>query len=356
MNVSSRTLKYGLLTAAACVALGSCSKLFSPCGSGEIPDTDQTETLLKAHVFHLADSIGERNVYKPGTMERSARYIEKTLADMGYAVTRQAVNIPPSGEFGAVKDRTAYNLIATKKGTSLRPRMLIVGAHYDTKVGMDNWHDHGPARPARTGTPGANDNASGVAALLETARALTATPTLHDVCLVAYANEEPPFYQTPSMGSVVHAKSVARHPGKDRIIGMIALETLGCYSPRVNKKRQSAVVAGLAGLPDRCDYVAFMSTNTGRKLARSCAEEFAALSRFPVHSAVFPYYTRGVSWSDDWGYMKEGIPSFAATDTAFLRCDDYHETSDTAEKLDYPQFAEVVQGLSQLVISLANKP
>lgn len=77
MNVSSRTLKYGLLTAAACVALGSCSKLFSPCGSGEIPDTDQTETLLKAHVFHLADSIGERNVYKPGTMERSARYIEK---------------------------------------------------------------------------------------------------------------------------------------------------------------------------------------------------------------------------------------------------------------------------------------
>ncbi len=102
--------------------------------------------------------------------------------------------------------------------------------------------------------------------------------------------------------------------------------------------------------------MAFLSTNTGRKLARSCAEEFSALSRFPVRSAVFPYYTRGVSWSDDWGYMKEGIPSFAATDTAFLRCDDYHETSDTAEKLDYPQFAEVVQGLSKLVISLANKP
>ena len=173
---------------------------------------------------------------------------------------------------------------------------------------------------------------------------------------MAYANEEPPFYQTPAMGSAVHAKSVSHPPGRKKIIGMIALETLGCYSPRVNKKRQSAVVAGLAGLPNRCDYVAFLSTNTGRKLARSCAEEFSALSRFPVRSAVFPYYTRGVSWSDDWGYMKEGIPSFAATDTAFLRCDDYHETSDTAEKLDYPQFAEVVQGLSKLVISLANKP
>lgn len=356
MVPSPSTIKYSLIAAVACVALGSCSKLFSPGGSGEIPDTDQTEALLKAHVFHLADSIGERNAYHSGTMERSARYIEQTLADMGYTVTRQAVNIPPSAEFGAVKDRTVYNLIAMKKGTSHRPNLLIIGAHYDTRVGMDNWHDHGPARPARTGTPGANDNASGVAALLETARALTAMSTLHDVCLVAYANEEPPFYQTPSMGSVVHAKSVALHPGKDRIIGMIALETLGCYSPRVNKKRQSAVVAGLAGLPDRCDYVAFMSTNTGRKLARSCAEEFAVLSRFPVRSAVFPYYTRGVSWSDDWGYMKEGIPSFAATDTAFLRCDDYHETSDTAEKLDYPQFAEVVQGLSKLIISLANKP
>lgn len=356
MKLSSPVIKCGLATAAACLALGSCSKLFSPCGSGEVPDTDQTETFLKAHVTHLADAIGERNAYKPGTMERSARYIEQTLEGMGYTVTRQAVDIPVSPDFRAVKDRTVYNLVATKKGTSPRPKTLIIGAHYDTKVGMGNWHDHGPARPARTGTPGANDNASGVAALLETARALAAVPTLHDVCLVAYANEEPPFYQTPSMGSVVHAKSAALHPGKERIIGMIALETLGCYSPRVNKKRKSAMAAGLAGLPDRCDYVAFMSTNTGRKLARSCAEEFSRLNRFPVRSAVFPYYTKGVSWSDDWAYMKEDIPSFAATDTAFLRCDDYHETSDTAEKLDYPQFAEVVQGLSKLVISLANKP
>ena len=75
-----------------------------------------------------------------------------------------------------------------------------------------------------------------------------------------------------------------------------------------------------------------------------------------MRSAAFPYYMKGVSWSDDWGYMKEDIPSFAVTDTAFLRCDDYHETSDTAEKLDYPQFAEVVQGLAGLIISIASKP
>ena len=345
-----------LAVMALLLSLPCCTRLFQPCGSGNIPNTEQTEERLRTHVFQLADTIGERNAYKAGTMERSAQYIEQALAGMGYAVTRQAVHIPRSGEYGAVRDRTVYNILATKKGTSPRAKTLIIGAHYDTKVGMDHWHDHGPARPSRTGTPGANDNASGVAALLEVARILAGPPTLHDVCLAAYANEEPPFYQTPAMGSVVHAKSIAARPGKDKVIGMIALETLGCYSPRVNKKRKSAVVAGLAGLPDRCDYVAFLSTNTGKNFARSCADEFAALSRFPVRSVAFPYYMKGVSWSDDWGYMKEGIPSFAATDTAFLRCDDYHETSDTAEKLDYPQFAEVVQGLSRLIISTASKP
>lgn len=356
MKLSRHRVPFVLLTAMFCLCPLSCTKHFSPCGSGDIPDVAQTEELLKKHVFHLADTIGERNAYRAGTMEASANYIETQLKEMGYTVTRQEVSIPPLKKFGAVKDRIVYNVVAVKKGTSPSAKMLIVGAHYDTKVGMDSWNAHGPARPERIGTPGANDNASGTAALLETARALATTPVLNDVCLVAYANEEPPFFQTLSMGSEVHARSVAHNPGKEKIIGMISLETLGCYSHRLNNKRKSAIAAGLAGLPNRCDYVAFMSTNTGRDLARDCAKRFSALSRFPVRSAVFPYYTRGVSWSDDWGYMKEGIPSFSATDTAYLRCDDYHETGDRAEKLDYPQYAEVVRGLIKLIIDLANNP
>ncbi len=333
----------------------TCTQLFHPCGCGEIPDTKHMESLLKKHVFHLADTIGERNAYKPGTMEKSAAYIEKELRAMGYEVTRQAIGIANNDDYGEVKDRTVHNLIAVKKGTAPNAKMLIIGAHYDTKVGMDKWYSHGPAIPAKTGTPGANDNASGIAALLETARSLRCVDTKHDVCLVAYANEEPPFYQTDAMGSLVHARSVAKSPGVDNIIGMITYETIGCYSPRVNKKRAHAMVSGLAGLPDRCDYVAFMSTNTGKKFSRACAEKFSKICRFSVRSVAFPYYTKGVSWSDDWGYMKQGIPSFAVTDTAFLRCDDYHETSDTANKLDYPQYAEVVQGMIKLIISLANE-
>ena len=146
-----------LVIIALLLSIPCCTRLFQPCGSGNIPDTEQTEEHLRMHVFHLADTIGERNAYKEGTMERSAQYIEQALSGMGYDVTRQAVHIPRSEKYGAVRDKTVYNIIATKKGSSPNAKTLIIGAHYDTKVGMDNWHDHGPARPSRTGTPGAND-------------------------------------------------------------------------------------------------------------------------------------------------------------------------------------------------------
>ncbi len=354
MRLSFTTLA-GIIGVSAVLLCGTtCTRLFHPCGSTEIPQTDQTEARLKQHVYYLADVIGERNAFHPGTMEQSAAYIERQLSAMGYEVSRQPVLITDAEEYAKVVDRKVYNLIVTKRGTDPNAKTLIVGAHFDTRVGIDNWFSHGPARPERIGTPGANDNASGIAALLETARALTAVTTKHDVCLVAYANEEPPFYQTDTMGSLVHAKSVAESPGKDKIIGMFTYETLGCYSPRKNDKRKAALVAGLAGLPDRCDYVAFLTTNRSKSFARACAKRFSTISRFPVRSASFPYFGKGVSWSDDWSYRLQGIPAFAITDTAFLRSDDYHEMSDTADKLDYPQFAEVTQGLIRLVISIAN--
>ncbi len=356
MRLSLTTLA-GLVGLSAVLLCGTtCTRLFHPCGSTEIPETATTEARLKQHVYYLADKIGERNAFHPDTMEQSAAYIEQQLSTLGYEVKRQPVVITNEEQYAKVVDCKVYNLIAIKKGTDPNAKMLIVGAHYDTRVGMDKWNSHGPARPERIGTPGANDNASGIAALLETARALTAVTTKHDVCLVAYANEEPPFYQTDTMGSNVHAKSVAQSPGKEQIIGMFTYETLGCYSPRKNDKRKAAIVPGVAGLPDRCDYVAFLTTNNSKKFARACALRFSTLSRFPVRSASFPYFGKPVSWSDDWGYRLQGIPAFAITDTAFLRSDDYHEMSDTAEKLDYPQFAEVVQGLIRLVISIANNP
>lgn len=311
---------------------------------------------LRRHVRALAEGIGERNVYRPGSMERSAAYIEARLREAGYSVRRQPVPVPATAAFALTEPVTVYNIEAVKPGTLAGARTLVIGAHYDTRVGMPDWSAHGPPLPGRSGTPGANDNASGVAALLVLAERLRDTPLPHTVRFVAYANEEPPFYHTASMGSRVHARSLVRELPADRVIGMISLETLGVYSPRVNRKRAVAVVPGAAGLPDRCDYVAFMSTATGRRFSAASAAVFARCSRMPVRQVSLPYVTDTVSWSDDWSYMKSGIASFAVTDTAFLRCDDYHETSDTWEKLDYAPFAEVVCGLIETVKAPAGAP
>jgi Zn-dependent M28 family amino/carboxypeptidase len=345
------------LSLATLVLVGfGCAGDFTPCGDGEVPAIKPVDAELRRHVYALAGDIGERNLYLPDAMARAAAYIEVEFRAMGYTVRRQEVPVKELDIYGLKGPKVAYNIEVVKPGTGPDASTLVIGAHYDTRVGMPSWDAHGPAQPSRVGTPGANDNGSGVAALLYLARTLRDTPTKHEIRFVAYANEEPPFYRTDAMGSRVHARALVKEIPKEKIIGMISLETLGCYSSRVNRKRAAAVAPGAVGLPDSCDYVAFLSTFTGKAFSASCAGEFSKKCRFQVRPVAFPYITNVVSWSDDWSYMKEGLPSFAVTDTAFLRCDDYHESGDTAEKLDYPQFAEVTLGLRDMFRELAQTP
>ncbi len=350
-----------ILALAILTLSAACTRLYQPTGNGAIPETAPTEQELRRYVTTLASDIGERNHYHQAAYNRAADYIAAEFARMGYKVNRQTYTIPAKEKYKSAAGKTAVNIEVRKPGTDPAAPQVVIGAHYDTRVGMEKWNVHGPVIEGKTGTPGANDNASGVAALLCLARRLKDVPTKNGIIFVAYANEEAPFFQTEQMGSLVHARSLVKEAGgADNIAGMMSLETLGIYSPRVNKKRRSAVAGALVGLHDRCDYVAFMSTNRfmrnndGRDYSRKCAELFASVSRFPVRSLVFSYLTRGIAWSDDWSYMKEGIPSFAITDTAYMRCDDYHETSDTADKLDYREFAEVVLGLESMLRKLCN--
>ncbi len=333
--------------------VAGCAQLFQPDGSGAIPSTAEMESELRRHVYKLAEDIGERNHYHQEAYDRAAQYIAHEFEEMGYTVDWQRYTIPAKKAYLTAAGKTAVNLEVRKPGTDPNAPWLVVGAHYDTRVGMPTWNCHGPVVPAKTGTPGANDNASGIAAVLALARRLKDTPTRHGIIFVAYANEEAPFFQQDEMGARQHARKLVKELGKDNILGMMTPETLGVYSPRLNKKRRSAVAGSLFGVADRCDYVAFMSTNTGRDYAQHCAEAFSANCRFPVRTITFPYLVRGIAWSDDWAYMKEGIPSFAITDTAYMRCDDYHETSDTADKLDYREFAEVVLGLESMIREMA---
>lgn len=338
------------------IFLCACTKLYQPTGDGTIPDTRSVELDLRSYVQTLGGDIGERNHYFQAAYVRAADYIQGEFESMGYEVTRQEFSIPAREEYAGAVGKTAANLEVRKPGTDPDAPWLVIGAHYDTRVGMRNWHCHGPVLSGKTGTPGANDNGSGVAAVLTLAKRLKETPTRGGIIFVAYANEEAPFFQTDEMGSRRHARALVKEMGAEKVQGMISLETLGVYSPRVNKKRRSAVAGALVGISDRCDYIAFMSTNRGRRYSRDCARLFADGCRFPVRSVVFGYLTRGIAWSDDWSYMKEGIRSFAVTDTAYMRCDDYHETSDTPDKLDYREFAEVVTGLETMVRRLADSP
>ncbi len=347
----AKTLR-ACLAPALMLLLASCTQLFQPTGSGSIPDTAALQRQLRADVTMLAGTIGERNHYHADAYKRAENYIAAEFEKMGYKVERQPYAIAQKEAYGSAAGKTAVNLEVRKPGTDPNAPWLVLGAHYDTRVGMKRWNCHGPVIEGKTGTPGANDNASGVAALLAVARALRDVPTKNGIIFVAYANEEAPFFQTDEMGSRRHARRLVAEMGAGKVQGMMALETLGIYSPRVNKKRRSAVAGALVGILDRCDYVAFMSTRRGRAYSRHCAEVFASQSRFPVRSVVFGYVTRGIAWSDDWAYMKEGIPSFAITDTAYMRCDNYHETSDTPETLDYKEFAEVVHGVTRMVCKL----
>lgn len=334
----------------------SCTRLYQPTGAGRIPETSDTVDTLRSHVYMLAETIGERNHYHQEAYDRATDYICREFERYGYTVDKQCYTIPQEPEYKSAAGKTAVNIEVRKPGTDPTAPWLIIGAHYDTRVGMKRWNVHGPVIEGKTGTPGANDNASGVAAMLYLARQLSRVPTRNGIIFVAYANEEAPFFQTDEMGSRQHARKIVAELGKENIMGMITTESMGIYSPRSNKKRRTAVAGSLVGILDRCDYVAFMSTFSGKAYSRACAETFASVSRFPVRSVVFGYLTRGIAWSDDWAYMKEGIPSFAITDTAYMRCDDYHETSDTADKLDYREFAEVCIGVEAMVRKLTGAP
>ncbi len=141
-------------------------------------------------------------------------------------------------------------------------------------------------------------------------------------------------------------------PANAVIVGMITPDDIGSYSTQSQRKR--TCLAGLAGLPARPDYVAFLSNRSSRRFARECATIFQRNSPIEVRTVAFPAISDKVAWSDDWSFWQEEIPAFAVTDTAFLRHDDYHELTDTAERLDYETMAQLVWGLRSVIVELGN--
>jgi Zn-dependent M28 family amino/carboxypeptidase len=279
---------------------------------------------LRAHVETLAGTIGERNLWNYGALERAAEYVSTELRASGYAPRRQTFELAklPLSNVEAVLD-----------GTTRAAEIVVVGAHYDTVAGC----------------PGANDNATGVAAVLELAQRFSGRPQPRTIRFVAFVNEEPPFFQTAHMGSAVYANS-ARSRG-DCVVGMLSLETIGYYSEEKGSQRYPAPMTAL--YPDVGNFIGFVANVGSARLLWRARRGFKGRTSFPLQSAAVPAAIPGVGWSDHWAFWQAGYPAMMVTDTAPFRYPWYHTAEDTPEKIDYARLAQVVDGLEAVIESIA---
>ncbi len=278
---------------------------------------------LRGHVVALAGEIGERNIGRFGALREASDYLEQSLGDLGYAVTDQ--------EYVADGMRVR-NLEAELPGSG-DSGVIIVGAHYDSV----------------TGSPGANDNASGAAAVVEIARLLWGKTYPLTVRFVLFANEEPPFFKTDLMGSLVYARG-ARQRG-ERIVGMLSLETIGYYSDAPGSQYYPFPLNFF--YPSAGNFIGFVGNTASRKLVRRALATFRRTTPFPSEGAAVPAAIPGIDWSDQWSFWHEGYPALMVTDTAPYRYPDYHGPRDTPDRLDYDRMARVVAGLARVVAELA---
>jgi Zn-dependent M28 family amino/carboxypeptidase len=301
--------------------------------SGPLPPlTDDEAALAAALRRHVATiAAREHNLAHYGELENVARYIETTLEALGYAVGRQV--------FTAM-GKPVRNIDATIEppADTADPDVIVVGAHYDSV----------------RGSPGANDNATGAAAVLELARLLADLQGRSGkrIRLVLFVNEEPPYFKTEDMGSLHYARALATR--KERVIAMYSLETLGHYSSEPGSQHYPFPF-GLV-FSDRADFVAFIGLLDARPLLHRAVRSFRAHTAFPSIGGVAPAVVPGIDWSDHWAFARYGFPAVMVTDTALFRYPHYHLPSDTPDKVDFERLARVVKGIERVIREFASAP
>ncbi len=293
------------------------------------PATDEIRALeeeLRSHVQTLAGDIGERNVFRYDKLVMAAEYIRSSLGHLGYEVQRQIYE---------VEGKDCENIEVEVPGTDRREEILVIGAHYDSVKG----------------SPGANDNATGVAAMLTLARAFKHVPLPRTVRFVAFTNEEPPFFQTDDMGSRMYAKRIKERG--ESIYLMISLETMGYYSDVHGSQSYPPPLNFV--YPATGNFIAFVSDTENGLWVRTIIDVFRRKVPFPSEGAALWGWMPGVGWSDHWAFWKEGFPAIMVTDTALFRYPAYHAADDTPDKVDYERLARVVSGLKHVIATIANQ-
>jgi hypothetical protein len=283
---------------------------------------------MRRDVAILANEIGERNVRdaeRRRALEAAREYLSTALTASGHAVRQQAY---------VARSVPVANLEVEIAGTDRAREIWVVGAHYDTAA-------H---------TPGANDNASGVAALLELARRM-ASARRRTLRLVAFCTEEPPFTRTNSMGSRIYARA-CRHRG-DNVVGMLNLETIGYYDDSHHPAHAPFPLNHTS--PWRPNFLAVFGNLESRELVKEVVALVDQGGQFPCKGFALPGILPGVRSSDQWSFWKEGYRAAMLTDTAWLRYRHYHRPSDTPEKLDFARMAKVTAGVTHALERLLDQ-
>lgn len=298
--------------------------------SGPLMPLSETEIKLKSELVSdlntLVVEIGERNLHHYKNLTATVEFLERVFRNCQYQVIRQEYN---------VETHRCYNIIAEQPGTTKAQEVVIIGAHYDSLYG----------------TIGANDNGSGVVALLAIARACAGSPNTRTIRFVGFVNEEPPYFQTERMGSWVYAKQCRRNG--DNIIGMICLETIGYYSDEKNSQDYPSPLSLI--YPSTGNFIAFVGNLKSGALLKKGIKTFRAQAKFPSEGIAAFDFIPGIGWSDHWAFWQEDYPAFMVTDTAPFRYRHYHTVDDTADKIDFDRLARVVNGLRKMVTIIANE-
>ncbi|MEM8883191.1 MAG: M28 family peptidase [Planctomycetota bacterium] len=278
---------------------------------------------LRADVEALAGEFGPRGVFYPQAQRRAGDWIAAQLQRAGYEPGRQPVTA--MGE-------TFDNIEAERPGNE---EIVVIGAHYDTA----------------SDSPGANDNASGVAATLALARRFADRPTRRTLRFVLFTNEEPPFFATDDMGSAHYARRCKERG--ENVFLMISLETIGYFSDEENSQEfPLATLEKLYG--NRGNFIAFVGNVATHRMTYRAVDVFRAKAEIPSHGTTLPALVQGVDWSDHRCFWEQGYRAFMVTDTAPFRYPHYHERTDTPDKLHYDKLALVVEGMEHVIEDLVN--
>jgi Zn-dependent M28 family amino/carboxypeptidase len=275
---------------------------------------------LERPVHELAVTYAPRSVDNFDNLAAAGDYVLAQMRAAGATPEIQNVDV----------DGTTYRNFIARFGPEKGP-LLVIGAHYDS-CGQ---------------TPGADDNASGVAALLELTRLLAHEPPSQAVELVAYTLEEPPYFRTESMGSFWHARALARQKREVRL--MVSLEMIGYYRDEPGSQRYPLAGLGLL-YPDQGNFITIVGAFNDVSNIRRIKALFKGASSLPVESINAPSSLQGVDFSDHASYWHFDMPAVMVTDTAFLRNPNYHELGDTPDTLDFERMAKVVRAMHAVAL------